>query len=297
MSPELFQLPVVERAQLGSAPLALDRPVAQVVGPVDEVGQVVQPVLRHQHRAALALPALDGGAQVRHRGEIQVRRRLVQHHQPWPGGGGAGAGDALLLPAGQVEKAPPHERLQLERRGCGVDAPFDLGALHALVLAAEGQLAAHVDVEELGLRVLEHRAYEACRVVQRCVGRVQPAHAHSSFHAALVVVGREAVGQAGERGLAAARRAAQQHHLAGRRLQVDAAHAGTLPPVRVGERNVFHDECGLAGRARASVSLDVHLKPLSNRGCSPRAALPTRRTPPTRRRPPRRSRCRRCSSA
>ncbi|MDU3173691.1 MAG: hypothetical protein E6688_13950, partial [Eggerthella sp.] len=54
---------------------------------------------------------------------------------------------------------------QLERRGCGVDAPFDLGALHALVLAAEGQLAAHEAIDVVSTLAPEQRD-RACEILE-----------------------------------------------------------------------------------------------------------------------------------
>ena len=103
--------------------------------------------------------------------------------------------------------------------------PQDLLPRHAQILAAEGDLAGGVHVEELGAGILEHAAHLPCRVPQGLPGHVFAAHMHAAGQLPLEIVGDQTVDKPCHSGLTAAALAAQNRHLSLRDGQVNVPDA------------------------------------------------------------------------
>ena len=111
------------------------------------------------------------------------------------------------------------------------------------VLRPERHLRLHRLVDELEVRVLEHHADELGRLVRRQPAQRPVAEHHPAAQLA-VHAGRDQPAQRQrQRGLAATRRAGDQHHLARRHAEVDVPQRGPDGAV-VGERDIQRPQIG-----------------------------------------------------
>ena len=151
---------------------------------------------------------LDGGFA---RGGVEVRQRLVKEQHLHVVHQDARQGDALLLSAGQIAR-------RVGQMGLHADCPR--GLFHPLVqrriddtvvFQRKGDIFGNRHADELPVRVLQYGAHRAGDLEEAYVLRLPPAHAHAARALAPVGVGDQAVDAVGQRGLAAAGGAADQH--------------------------------------------------------------------------------------
>ncbi len=203
----------VERPVVAAVPQHLDpvghrADVGHVVADEDDAqADVAQPFDVRQHLGRL------------HHG--QRRRRLVEQHQPRLPDEGAGDGDSLPLPGGQVRQRRPDRRdatgQLVEHLAGDLLHPRVVPREHAVHLAAEEQVGRHVEV--LAQRqVLEHR--RDAKIVRRGRRRHRDCLAR---HLDQPRVGLEHAGDdLGERRLARAVVADEGDHLVRVHVEVDA---------------------------------------------------------------------------
>ena len=169
---------------------------------VGQAVQVVEAVLDQDHGQAPVLQAAQNLRQAGHRFHVQIAGGLVQDQDLRVHHAGGGDGDHLLLAPGQGEDVPVHERSYAEEVGHLVYTLPDGLRLDPGVLQGEGQLAADVGGEELGLGILEDRPHLLRKPVDGPGrGGFAPDQA-LSLQLALVEFGNQAVDDPGQGGLA-----------------------------------------------------------------------------------------------
>ena len=165
----------------------------------------------NDHRAPLPLQA---GNLVVEAGDgllIQIGGGLVQHEDVRAHGVDRAKGQQLLLPTGEGENALPAEALQPQGLHGLRNPGADLFRRASRVLQPKGQLAVRVQIEKLGLGILEYRSHLSGQLVHGRLGGVQAAHLHPSLQAAAGGKGRDqAVDELGHRSLSTAGGTAQQ---------------------------------------------------------------------------------------
>ena len=137
---------------------------------------------------------------------IEVRQRLVEQEDVDIADEGAADGDALALAAGKFERAALHQRSDLKKIGCCLDAPLDFVLRHSRSSEAKRQipLDRHARIERVGL---EHHAYVT-------VLRLLPGNIVAGDEYLAVADVEEPGDRIQEGGLAAARRTQKDKELA-----------------------------------------------------------------------------------
>ena len=165
----------------------------------------------NDHRAPLPLQTGDLVVKAGDGGNIQVGGWLVQHKDVRAHGVDRAKGQQLLLSTREREDALPAEALQPKGLH-GLRHPgMDLFRRASCVLQPKGQLAVRVQIEKLGLGILEYRSHLSGQLVHGRLGGVQAVHLHPSLQAAAGGKGRDqAVDELGHRSLSTAGGTAQQ---------------------------------------------------------------------------------------
>ena len=206
--------PVSQGAELFPREGALQHSVPQIEGPVDEIGEKVQPVLRDHNRAALTLQIGDLVMKPENGVLVQIGRRFIQHKDFRAHSVDRAEGQQLLLSAGQGEDTPPQQILKMQCLHRIRHLAANLFRGTSLVFQTKGQFAVRVQVEELGFWVLEYGAYLSSQLVHRRFSRIRAVYFHPPFQAAAGGKGRnQAVDQFRHCGLPAAGGPAQQNAL------------------------------------------------------------------------------------
>ena len=142
---------------------------------------------------------------------VQIGGGLVQYEDVRVHGVDRAKGQQLLLPAGEGEDALPAEALQPQRIHSFRHPGTNLFRRAARVLQPKGQFAVRVQIEKLGLGILEYRSHLSGQLMHGRLGGVQAAHLHPSLQAAAGGKGRDqAVDKLGHRSLSTAGGTAQQ---------------------------------------------------------------------------------------
>lgn len=173
---------------------------------VGKAVQIVEAVLDQDHGQAPVLQAAQDLRQAGHRLDVQVAGGLVQDQNLRVHHAGGGDGDHLLLAPRQGEDVPVHKRGDAEEVSHLVYALTDGFRLDPGVLQGEGQLAADVGGEELGLGILEDRPHLLRKTVDGSGRGGFALDQALSLQLALVELGNQAVDNPGQGGLAATAR-------------------------------------------------------------------------------------------
>ncbi len=194
--------------------------------------------------------ARDGIPHLAHAVGVEVRGRFVEQQQLGAHGEHPGERQPLLLPAGETRGRMIERQVETDRVEGHADAPPDLVARHAQVLAAEGHVIPHPRENHLRVGVLQHQAGRG--------GGERP------LHLAVVLVAEHAGETLEQRGLAGSGCPEQQHALPRLDDQVEPAHrprgaaGGTPAPAARDDRRPGHGRHGqavlpAANRVRAPV--------------------------------------------
>ncbi len=169
---------------------------------------------------------------------IELRRRLVEQHEPRPHRQGGGQADPLELPARELVRPPSGQMGGAERVERGVHARPDLLRRRTEVLEPEGDVVAHERHEDLVLGILEDGRDRSREVGRARRARVAAADLDPTREPPAVEVRHEPGERADERRLPRARRAEQRDDLA--RLERH-GHVGQggRSDVRIRERQVL----------------------------------------------------------
>lgn len=212
--------------------LSLDPTPTHQQEAVRDVHEVGQAVLGDQDRHAPLLQLPQGAPQSVRRRDVQVGRGLVQGHEGRVRSQRGGYRHLLLLTAGEAVVGHPPQRVErqlLDRPVCELDHAI---VVVAQVFAGEGYLSRKLAREELGRGVLEHASHELCALpLGESLGRMTRQHDLSPAVTG-VVPSRQAVHQADDGGLTAARWTAEHHALACGDVQAHSVDGPGRPPVR-----------------------------------------------------------------
>ncbi len=217
--------------ELARRRVARDRAVREDDDAVGVGQAALEPVLgEHDRRPPLLVEPPQQPDQLVAGDRVELRRRLVEQHEPRPAGERGAERDALQLAAGELVRRAVEQRRDAERERDLLHPARDRRRRRAAVLEREGELGAHGPEHDLGLGVLEQRPGDRAEVAGPVLARVEAADHDAPGERAAVEVRDEAGGGAQQRRLAARREARDDDELAGRDAQRDVAQAGAAAP-------------------------------------------------------------------
>ena len=135
-----------------------DLSVLHIDDPIGDGRQVVQTVLRDEHRLPASFPRADNVCKHPDRADVQIRCRFIQHHDLGIIHRDGCAGDLLLFAAGEVEEIPPQQRRERPLPRDLREALADLLCRPAHILAGKDRLTGRIHIEKLRPRILEDGA-------------------------------------------------------------------------------------------------------------------------------------------
>ena len=175
----------------------------QIKHPVGEVCGIPQAVLRHQDGFSRCFQPPQNVPQLTDAFSVQIGGGLIQHKHLRSHGPCAGTGDALLLPAGQSKDISIQERTHAADLSGGIQGPGHFLPRGAPALQAKEHLAGGVQIEELRLGVLKHRAHGLRQLPQGRPGHIPAVDCDGAFQSPASAMLEQPIDEFDDGGLAA----------------------------------------------------------------------------------------------